>query len=74
MLSYREALRSIFQRTDYERRDQPPYAERVWRLERMEELLQCLGNPHRQFRSVHIAGTKGKGKTSARSGWEAHPR
>lgn len=65
MLSYREALKSIFQRTDYERRDQPPYAERVWRLERMEELLQCLGNPHRQFRSVHIAGTKGKGSTTA---------
>jgi len=65
MLTYREALLAIFQRTDYERQEQPPYAERVWRLERMEELLAQLGNPHHAFRSVHIAGTKGKGSTTA---------
>ena len=65
MLTYREALLAIFQHTDYERQEQPPYAERVWRLERMEEFLEQLGNPHRTFRSVHIAGTKGKGSTTA---------
>ena len=65
MLTYREALLAIFQRTDYERQEQPPYAERVWRLERMEELLGQLGNPHRAFRSAHIAGTKGKGSVTA---------
>jgi len=65
MLTYREALLAIFQHTDYERQEQPPYAERVWRLERMEEFLEQLGNPHRAFRSVHIAGTKGKGSTTA---------
>jgi len=65
MLTYREALSAIFQRTDYERQEQPPYAERVWRLERTEELLGQFGNPHRAFRSVHIAGTKGKGSVTA---------
>ncbi|MBC7237720.1 MAG: bifunctional folylpolyglutamate synthase/dihydrofolate synthase [Chloroflexi bacterium] len=65
MLTYREALTAIFRRTDYERGDRPPYAERVWRLGRMEELLAQLGNPHRAYRSVHIAGTKGKGSTTA---------
>jgi len=65
MLTYREALGAIFQRTNYERQGQPPYAERVYRLERMEDLLEQLGNPHRAFRSVHIAGTKGKGSTTA---------
>ena len=65
MLSYREALRVIFSRTDYERQGQPPYPERVWRLSRMEELLEQLGDPHRAFRSIHIAGTKGKGSTTA---------
>ena len=31
----------------------------------MRNLLKKLGNPHEQFRSVHIAGTKGKGSTAA---------
>ena len=65
MLTYREALRRIFVRTNYERGDRPPYAERYWRLDRVRELLQQLGNPHEAFRSVHIAGTKGKGSTTA---------
>jgi dihydrofolate synthase/folylpolyglutamate synthase len=29
------------------------------------ELMELMGNPHRKFRSVHIAGTNGKGSTSA---------
>ena len=28
-------------------------------------LLQALGNPHRRFRSVHVAGTNGKGSVCA---------
>jgi dihydrofolate synthase / folylpolyglutamate synthase len=32
--------------------------------ERFEALLERLGNPHRQFKAVHIAGTKGKGSTT----------
>jgi dihydrofolate synthase/folylpolyglutamate synthase len=34
-------------------------------LERIEYLLNALGNPHKGFRSVHIAGTNGKGSTAA---------
>ncbi|MHB0858949.1 MAG: bifunctional folylpolyglutamate synthase/dihydrofolate synthase [Anaerolineae bacterium] len=65
MLSYRDAMRAIFSRSDYEREGQPLYGERVWRLSRMEELLDQLGDPHRAIPSVHIAGTKGKGSTTA---------
>jgi dihydrofolate synthase/folylpolyglutamate synthase len=65
MLTYEGALRAIFRRTDFERGDRPPYSERVWRLSRMEELLSQIGNPHRAYPSVHIAGTKGKGSTTA---------
>ncbi|HEU0055183.1 MAG TPA: Mur ligase family protein, partial [Longimicrobium sp.] len=36
-----------------------------WGLERTEELLAGVGDPHRRFRSVHVAGTNGKGSTSA---------
>lgn len=34
-------------------------------LGRMRRLMERLGNPHSQFKAVHIAGTKGKGSTAA---------
>src|SRR5262249_33193814 len=34
-------------------------------LERIELVLERLGRPERAFRSVHIAGTNGKGSTAA---------
>ena len=34
-------------------------------LEGIGRLLEALGNPHRSFRSVHVAGTNGKGSTCA---------
>ena len=36
-----------------------------WGLERTRELLATIGNPHEQLRSVHVAGTNGKGSVSA---------
>jgi len=65
MLTYGEALRALLSRSDYERDRGTPYAQRDWRLARVEELLHQLGDPHRAYRSVHIAGTKGKGSTTA---------
>ena len=34
-------------------------------LSRTEELLRLLGNPHKQLRFVHVAGSNGKGSTCA---------
>ena len=34
-------------------------------LDRMEGLLAALGHPERAFRAVHVAGSNGKGSTSA---------
>jgi dihydrofolate synthase/folylpolyglutamate synthase len=36
-----------------------------WGLERTEALLAGVGDPHRRFRSIHVAGTNGKGSVSA---------
>jgi dihydrofolate synthase / folylpolyglutamate synthase len=33
-------------------------------LQNIEALCEALGNPHRKFKSIHIAGTNGKGSTS----------
>src|SRR5262249_38838860 len=35
------------------------------RLDRMRALLRRLGDPHDRLRIIHIAGSKGKGSTSA---------
>ncbi len=34
-------------------------------LDKTGRIMSLLGNPHRQFRSVHVAGTNGKGSVSA---------
>ena len=34
-------------------------------LERMHALLDAVGDPHERFRSVHVAGTNGKGSTGS---------
>lgn len=34
-------------------------------LERTEKILQYLGNPHKNIKTIHIAGTNGKGSTTA---------
>ncbi len=36
-----------------------------WDLERINTLLDALGNPHRGGRFIHVAGTNGKGSTCA---------
>jgi hypothetical protein len=52
-------------RADYERLRIVRYTSQNFDLERMRALLKRMGNPHDQFRTVHVAGTKGKGSTCA---------
>jgi dihydrofolate synthase/folylpolyglutamate synthase len=52
-------------RINYERASTIPYREGAFRLDRMHELMRRLGNPQDRLRIVHVAGTKGKGSTSA---------
>jgi dihydrofolate synthase/folylpolyglutamate synthase len=61
---YQDALDYIFSFVNYERQARYAYNAVTFSLQRMEELLERLGNPHHAFRSIHIAGTKGKGSTS----------
>jgi len=37
---------------------------RDYRLDRMKQLLNHFGNPEKSFKSIHIAGSKGKGSTA----------
>src|SRR5262249_17786642 len=55
----------LLRRIDYERALTVSYTTREFRLDRMRELLARLGNPQDRLKIVHVAGTKGKGSTSA---------
>jgi dihydrofolate synthase/folylpolyglutamate synthase len=63
-MNYEQALDYISGYTDYEKVPLP-HALGSYDLRRVEELLARLGNPHLKGRSIHIAGTNGKGSTAA---------
>ena len=61
-MDYPAALDYILSFADYER---APRSTLVFDLRRIQMLLERLGNPQEKARSIHIAGTKGKGSTAA---------
>lgn len=59
------AIDFLLGRINYERMPVLPYGKRQLKLDRMRQLLTRLGNPDAGMPIVHVAGTKGKGSTSA---------
>lgn len=41
------------------------YTVRLYRLDRMHALLSHIGNPQADYKTIHIAGSKGKGSTAS---------
>ncbi len=62
---YKAALNYLYGLTNYEVKLATQYAGQLFDLTRMERLLDAMKHPERQFRSLHVAGTKGKGSTAA---------
>lgn len=61
-MSVDDLLSWWYGRVDFERRS--PVAGEL-KLDQMRALLRALGEPQRRLRIVHVAGSKGKGSTSA---------
>ncbi|MFN3337378.1 MAG: hypothetical protein ACK42I_07760 [Thermomicrobium sp.] len=65
-MDYLKALRFLRDRAGYDRGFVAnPFADEGIGLQRTAWLCAALGNPQQHYRSVHIAGTKGKGSTAA---------
>jgi dihydrofolate synthase/folylpolyglutamate synthase len=65
-MDYAAALQYLYSFIDWERGiGYGKGAPARFTLGRIEALLRLLDDPHRQFPSVHIAGSKGKGSTAA---------
>ncbi len=63
-VTYQEALQFLDSFLNYEQVVAYRYPD-AFRLDRMEQFLQRLDNPHRRYPTLHVAGTKGKGSTCA---------
>ncbi len=63
-MDFLQAEKYLCSFTDYEKVPGIAYTAANYDLRRMEILLQSLGNPHLGTKTIHIAGTKGKGSTA----------
>jgi len=63
-MTYPEALKYLDSLINYEKKDKYNYKE-SFKLSRMEALAEDLGDPQLDVKSIHVAGTKGKGSVSA---------
>ncbi len=63
-MNYRQAIRYLESLINYENIPAWNYKDSL-KPSRFESFLGLVGNPHRDLKVVHIAGTKGKGSTCA---------
>jgi dihydrofolate synthase/folylpolyglutamate synthase len=63
--TFDEALDYLYSFVDYSQERSYRYSPEVFDLGRMHRLLEKLGNPQSAYRTVHVAGTKGKGSVSS---------
>ena len=63
--AYRAALDFLYARINYEQLPREQYSAAGFKLDRMQALLQRIGDPQLSLPAIHIAGTKGKGSTAA---------
>jgi len=63
-MTYRQALQYLESFINYEKVSSYNYKSSL-RLERMKRFASLLGDPQSHTKSIHIAGTKGKGSTAS---------
>mgnify|MGYP000885907553 CR=1 FL=1 len=62
---YQTTLDFLYSFVDYSLTRQDRLAAANFNLTRMVQLMETLGNPQETYPVIHVAGTKGKGSTSA---------
>ena len=62
---YNQALDYLYSYVDYSLKHSSELAKADFNLDRMFALMKSLGDPHKKYPVIHVAGTKGKGSTSA---------
>jgi dihydrofolate synthase/folylpolyglutamate synthase len=62
---YNNSLDYLYSFVDYSLKHSSELAKADFSLDRMFALMESLGNPQNRYPIIHVAGTKGKGSTSA---------
>ena len=62
---YQETLDYLYSHIDYSLQKTFRYSPEKFDLGRMRDFMAALGNPEREYKILHVAGTKGKGSVSA---------
>lgn len=62
---YQEALDTIYSFVDYSRTHHDQLSSDNFDLTRMGDFVSRLGDPHLDYPTIHVAGSKGKGSVSA---------
>ncbi|MFN0133170.1 MAG: bifunctional folylpolyglutamate synthase/dihydrofolate synthase [Phycisphaerales bacterium] len=62
--NYTQALRYLGERVNFERTRPGKMPTDAFKLDRMRALMAGLGDPQRELKCVHIAGSKGKGSVA----------
>jgi len=62
---YQEALDYLYKFIDYSMTRNMRYSEEKFNLDRMHNFMSLFDNPQTKYPVIHVAGTKGKGSTSA---------
>ncbi|MBN8580245.1 MAG: bifunctional folylpolyglutamate synthase/dihydrofolate synthase [Anaerolineae bacterium] len=62
---YNQALDYLYSFVDYSLKHSSELAKADFNLDRMFALMKSLGDPQTKYPIIHVAGTKGKGSTSA---------
>ncbi len=63
--NYHTAVKFLSDRVNIERTRAQRVDPEIFKLDRMRKLMDALGNPEQSIRTVHIAGTNGKGSVVA---------
>jgi len=63
--AYNQSLDYLYSFVDYSLKKSSELAKAHFELGRMRDLMAWLGNPQDSYPIIHVAGTKGKGSTSA---------
>jgi len=63
--AYNDALDYLYSFIDYSLKRHFRNAAEKFDLNRMRQFMAHLGNPHQDYKIIHIAGTKGKGSVSS---------
>lgn len=62
--SFEQVMEHMESFTNLERKTDK-YNTRTYRLDRMQAIMEKLGNPQNSYRTIHVAGSKGKGSTAS---------